>query len=366
MISQTSVTRTSLALAALLMIGAGASPVSDLKPDEVVVFYPSYLTRNIETASWTGRIHGKVQESADGSSKHLKLAALRRILGIDGDLTEDQERLFVTRGSQFMVDNEKRKRIVVSIGDGFFVSDHSLANGHFDIDITWSGGDDGDALPFTARLNAGDIREFGGGLFLIGPAGISVISDIDDTVKESDVLDHDELMANTFLRPFRAVTGMPQLYEGWGDQGAVVHYVTGSPWQLYEPLWTFLEENGFPGVEIQMRPLRLKDRSIVNFFRKPRLYKSRRIREIMQRFPDRRFVLVGDSGERDPQVYASMARQYPDNVAGIFIRAVRDDHRDRSRYSEIFRGIDEEKWIIFRDPGELPADLVSWCGIAGN
>ncbi len=354
--------KTIAALFILFLVGACAAQVSDLGTAEVVVFYPSYLTWNTETESWSGFILGKVHEPSDGVSRKLKLAAVRKLLDIDGDLTGDQERLFQSRAGEFTVDNKRKRKIAVRIGDRKFISSPSLANGHFAIEVTWSGGQAGVTLPFTAGLSAADPREFGGQLHLLGPAGISVISDIDDTVKESNVLDHDELLANTFLRKYRVVDGMPQLYKQWGDQGATVHFVTGSPWQLYHPLWVFLREHRFPGVEIQMRHLRLKDSSIVKFFRDPRAYKSRRIRDILRRFPERRFILVGDSGERDPRIYATLARKYPDRVVGIFIRAVRSDHRDRSRFRELFRGIDPSRWIIFHKADELPPNLAAWSG----
>jgi phosphatidate phosphatase APP1 len=52
--------------------------------------------------------------------------------------------------------------------------------------------------------------------------------------------------------------------------------------------------------------------------------KRRAIEQIMADFPDRRFVLVGDSGERDPEVYATVARRRPGQVAGVLIRRVSD------------------------------------------
>ena len=50
--------------------------------------------------------------------------------------------------------------------------------------------------------------------------------------------------------------------------------------------------------------------------------KRRAIEQIMSDFPGRRFVLVGDSGEKDPEVYASVARRRPDQVATVLIRRV--------------------------------------------
>jgi phosphatidate phosphatase APP1 len=349
----------------LLFIGAASARASDLKSDEIIVFHPSYLTWHPEAGHWRGVIRGQVCEPADGGSERLKLALLRELPGVDRDLTDEEERIFRARADGFFVDGERGKRIAVRIGDRTFTSRHSRPDGHFVVKVFVAGGEAGDTLAFVAELAKEDPRRFGGTLRLLGPIGTSVISDIDDTVKKSDVLDRRELLANTFLRPFEPVPGMPERYEEWGRQGAVFHYVTGSPWQLYRPLWEFLEDHGFPGVEIGMRRFRLKDSSAVHFFRDPHRYKTARVREILRRFPERRFVLVGDSGERDPHVYAEIAREFPVRVRGIFIRAVLEPHRDRSRYREVFEGIEDTRWVIFRDAAELPGDLALW-GAAGD
>jgi phosphatidate phosphatase APP1 len=81
---------------------------------------------------------------------------------------------------------------------------------------------------------------------LIGPKGLSVVSDIDDTIKISSVTVKEELMANTFFRPWRAVPGMAALYQQWGQEGAVFHYVSNSPWPLETVLEFFLSGKGSP------------------------------------------------------------------------------------------------------------------------
>lgn len=90
-----------------------------------------------------------------------------------------------------------------------------------------------------------DGRVFKGSVQLVSPTGISVVSDIDDTIKETHVLNRHELAANTFLREFRGVPGMADLFRRWaaGDH-IVFHYVSGSPWQLYPALSDFLRRDG--------------------------------------------------------------------------------------------------------------------------
>lgn len=72
----------------------------------------------------------------------------------------------------------------------------------------------------------------------------------------------------------------------------------------------------------------------------------------------RALVLVGDSGERDPEIYGTIARLYPKRIRRIFIRAVKGEKDNDKRFTEAFKGVPREKWMIFRDPvRDLPKDL---------
>ena len=69
-------------------------------------------------------------------------------------------------------------------------------------------------------------------------------------------------------------------------------------------------------------------------------------------------VLVGDSGERDPEIYGNVARLYPKRVVQIFIRAVKGEKPDDERFLKAFKGVPRDKWLIFTDPArELPRTL---------
>jgi len=72
----------------------------------------------------------------------------------------------------------------------------------------------------------------------------------------------------------------------------------------------------------------------------------------------RTLILVGDSGERDPEIYGFIARKYPKRVHQIFIRAVKDENKDDERFLKAFENIPRDKWLVFTDPiNELPKDL---------
>jgi len=171
------------------------------------------------------------------------------------------------------------------------------------------------------------------------PGSLSVISDIDDTIKITEVpAGHRVLYLNTFIREFRSAPGMADRYKQWSD--AAFHYVSGGPWQLYDPLFEFLPGEGFPDGSVHMRnfPLRIEDatksQQFVEFlFNKEATanHKKERIREIMTHFPSRTFVFVGDSGEADPEVYREIKDdpKFGHRVQAIFIRTVTESKEGR-------------------------------------
>ena len=95
-------------------------------------------------------------------------------------------------------------------------------------------------------------------LQLIDERGVSVITDIDDTIKITAVTNRRELLMNTFLREFRAVSGMAELYRRWATGGAAFHYVSSSPWQLFSVLSEYTETEAFPAGSMHLRSFRLR------------------------------------------------------------------------------------------------------------
>ena len=80
---------------------------------------------------------------------------------------------------------------------------------------------------------------------LIQPNGLSLVSDIDDTIKITEVPgEKSVVLKNTFCRDFVSLREMSEKYRSLGN--VAFHYVSGGPWQLYQPLSAFLEGAGFP------------------------------------------------------------------------------------------------------------------------
>ncbi|CAK7234338.1 hypothetical protein SEUCBS140593_008908 [Sporothrix eucalyptigena] len=157
---------------------------------------------------------------------------------------------------------------------------------------------------------------------LVEDRGISLISDIDDTIKSSNIsLGAREIFRNTFVRELgdMAVEGAREWYNSLHELGVQFHYCSNSPWQLFPMLTTFFKEAGLP-----KGPLHLKQYNgmLQGIFEPVAERKRGTLEKILRDFPRRRFLLVGDSGEADLEVYTDLVLAHPGRVLAIFIRDV--------------------------------------------
>ena len=195
--------------------------------------------------------------------------------------------------------------------------------------------------------------------------GLTVITDVDDTIKVTEVANKPERDANTFVRPFTAVPFMPELYTTWQQAyGPAIHFhvVSAGPWQLHEPIRNFTESAGFPPFTWQMRSMQITDFASLQEVLDPTVGARRRedfkvnaIREFMERFKRRYVVLVGDSGEQDPEVYARILSEYGDRVVWVLIRDVSNDPQfaQKDRKALFAKPEYASKLRVFSDPREL-------------
>jgi len=250
------------------------------------------------------------------------------------------------------VDNEGGKRVAVTLSAEAGALGPSGADGHFETEMTLqrrvaTEEAVGFSLGYSAVLPAGDDRTFQGEVLFPASYGLSVISDIDDTIKISQVTDKTALLANTFLKPFLAAPDMALAYDRLAAAGAVFHYVSSSPWQLYPALKAFMVEAGFPRGSFHLRKFRVKDESLFNLFKSSRETKPPVIEDLLSAFPKRGFILIGDSGEVDPEIYGAIARDHPGQIRHIYIRKVTSEMADDVRYLAAFAGLPASLWTLF-------------------
>jgi phosphatidate phosphatase APP1 len=167
---------------------------------------------------------------------------------------------------------------------------------------------------------------------LVVPDGplVGIISDVDDTVLVSEVQDRSRLLAHTLLEnPLQRepVPGAAERYRRLLARNprpdlAPVIYLTGSPRQLVPGIRVFLERNGFPPGAVVAK--KLSDGGGDPLLDQAR-YKLAWIERLLEDLPEVRFVLSGDDGERDPEVYRAVALRHPERVEAVHIRRVSTD-----------------------------------------
>ena len=158
-------------------------------------------------------------------------------------------------------------------------------------------------------------------------ARFGVISDIDDTVLQSHVTNRWKMLrtlasSNAHSRkPFAGVAALYRALQAGaaGNEGNPLFYVSSSPWNLHAMLSEFMSVQQLPA-----GPLLLKDFGEHTIFAMSDHggHKLARIEDLFAAFPRLPFLLVGDSGEQDPEIYAEVVRRHPDRVKAIYIRSV--------------------------------------------
>jgi hypothetical protein len=328
---------------------------STLRSGERVTFFGSAAWPGRDGA-WDAEVRGVVYEP---EYNRLYAAVLRRALGIDeASLSPSEAAVFRERLGLFLRDHERGKALPVEVGGRVWVLPESGPNGHFHAVLPLEGAvvDTGEGkLPVRTGAAHEGGGHFEGTVHLVADDDAPcVISDIDDTIKVTGVTDRAELKWNTFCRPFRAVEGMASRYRQWAeDDGARFFYVTSSPWQLYQPLEAFVAAEGFPGGSWHMRHIRLKSPStLAALLRGNHRHKLEAIRPLFGRWQRRSFLLVGDTGDRDPEIYAELAREFPARISRVLIRDIGADRNVRDaeeRCARAFRGVSGVHWELFRE-----------------
>jgi phosphatidate phosphatase APP1 len=183
------------------------------------------------------------------------------------------------------------------------------------------------------------------GHFLVpsATARFGIISDIDDTVISTNVTNKTKMILTVTLlneytrKPFDGVAAFYRALQrgAGGSDYNPIFYVSSSAWNLYTLLVEFLKVQ-----EIPLGPLFLRDFGDHLLFssKDHRGHKISNIKRILDTFPHLPFVLIGDSGEQDPEIYREVVKEFPNRIRAIYIRAV---SRHPSRMTAIEKLIGE-------------------------
>ena len=317
------------------------------KKDKEIIVYPTYGYRKAgDEGTWIIRLRIWVSKARKLPVPSAFLAPFTAEMG---ELSADDVERLRTRIAHFVADDDSRERVSVRFdedpsGRTYNLPGETDFNGLLMTEMELS---DADAqailaaqkstngwIDFTVAVEGFDGK---GRARLVEPVGESVISDIDDTIKITEVPAGPRVvLRNTFLRDYKPVEEMIGRYREHGD-AVMFHYVSGSPWQLHKLLGEFVKGN-FPEGAFHMKDVGKNLlaaeswRDFVNFSKGSAAtfdQKVEQISRIMRAFPRRKFTLYGDSGEKDPEVFRTIKNEFGEQVRQIFIRDVKDERNNK-------------------------------------
>ncbi|TQS34037.1 hypothetical protein Golomagni_05598 [Golovinomyces magnicellulatus] len=205
----------------------------------------------------------------------------------------------------FYSENQSQSRTVITNDAGHFIVRAAL-----------------DFIPTHVRVLANETLSATQEIKVLESRGVSLISDIDDTIKKSNItLGAREIFRNTFIRDLSELTidGVQGWYNELHTLGVGFHYCSNSPWQLFPVLASFFKMGGLPTGSLH---LKLYSGMLQGIFEPVAERKKGTLTRLLNDFPERKFLLVGDSGEADLEVYTDLALAHPGQVLAIFIRDV--------------------------------------------
>ena len=257
-----------------------------------------------------------------------------RVIEARADRPEAQDDSWFTnlrRTLRRLINDEQGKvTLRVRLGTGEWPV-HTDAEGYFRVEAQIPPGVTAGWQVVEVVTESGDARA--GGAVLLVPADnrLGIITDLDDTILVSDVTDKSRLVRKTLLENYaqrQAVAGTAEYYARLAQRNpqpaaAPLFYLSASPRQLHAGIQTFLDRNGFPrGVLITKKITNDKtSEPLIDQVR----YKVMRIEQLLTALPQVRFVLVGDDGERDPEIYDEIRQRYPERIEAVWIRKVSQD-----------------------------------------
>ncbi len=161
-------------------------------------------------------------------------------------------------------------------------------------------------------------------------AAFGIISDIDDTIVRTG--------APSLLTMVRSVVnnaaarlpfeGVAELYRALHVDRNPIFYVSSSPWNLYELLHDFMDLNGIPHGPMFLQDWGIDEKQFITASHE--LHKLAQIQLLVDFYPEMKFVLIGDSGQHDPEIYLRVIQTHPQRILAAFIRDVTPDVRDQA------------------------------------
>lgn len=188
-----------------------------------------------------------------------------------------------------------------------------------------------------------------------------VISDIDDTVVYTAATDLFKMIRIAYLgneqtrQPFEGVANFYHaLQQGsTGQAGNPIFYVSSSAWNMYDLFDKFMSLNDIPRGPILLRDIELSPANLLSF--EHGSHKREQIDPVLEQFPDLPFILIGDTGQQDAEIYRTLAQEHPERILAIYLRDVVPDNKERAaQLSEIGDSIQQQgiPFLVFAETSD--------------
>ncbi len=157
---------------------------------------------------------------------------------------------------------------------------------------------------------------------------IGIISDFDDTIIVSNVTHKIKLGINILFKNYKQRNVVPTMQARFEkilshnpkDAPSTLFILSGSPQQLFTPVEKFLDLHHFPKHTLILKKAHGENKDpLIDQF----AYKTKKIERLIKLYPNIRWIMFGDSGEKDPYVYKAIIDKYPNKVVRYYIRNVK-------------------------------------------
>lgn len=143
---------------------------------------------------------------------------------------------------------------------------------------------------------------------------ITVISDLDDTIKITDAGDHANAAWNGIFTE-KVFSGMPEFLRATRSFADSLHVVSAGPKLIKGRVLSLLKKHNIKHEGVYLRKIPGKEGKLE--------FKVRTILEIMEKNPGE-VLLLGDDVDLDPEIYTEIVKQHPERVLGVYIHMVKN------------------------------------------
>ena len=280
---------------------------------------PLYAFGNEETVFVKGRVIEAYRQSKPSSRKNPLVNLLATIRRYAGSSVE---------GAKVEVCYQELLETVVSDAEGIFEVNFQEITPL----IT-----DHEHVTFTLKPEQGLVPEQGNRKVRVmryaSDYPLGIISDIDDTILISHATQIGKkfwlsISKNAYTR--RPFPGVSELYDIISNSGTnPVFYVSSSDWSLADLIKDFLKFRKIPQGPLLLKDLHINLRNVWKSGGGSHQHKEEKITLLLKLYPAMKFVLIGDSGQHDPEIYASVIKRNPGRVLIVYIRQIKENDEDR-------------------------------------